>query len=67
MWQYNPTMKKKPQTNKMSEQELVAHLEKMFAAEDYFTGVLGNRNSFFIAKPARRRKAVSRKPARATS
>ena len=60
-------MKTKPQANQKTEQELVAYLEKMFAAEDYFTGVLGNRNSFFIAKPARRRKPVSRKLAKATA
>lgn len=59
-------MKQKPASN-MSEQEFVAYLEKKFAAEDYFTGVLGNRNSFFIAKPARWRKAVARKPAKATA
>lgn len=60
-------MKAQPQAKQKSEQEFVAYLEKMFAAEDYFTGVLGNRNSFFIVKPARRRKPVSRKLAKATS
>lgn len=44
---------------------LVARMKRDFAAEEFFTGVLGNRNSFFIAKPTRRRKSVARKPAKA--
>ena len=35
--------------------------------DDDFPGVLGNKNSFFIAKPARRRKPVARKVAKATA
>lgn len=55
----------KPKTTaQMTEPEFVAYLEKMFAAEEHFTGVLGNRNSFFIAKPARRRKPATRKNAK---
>lgn len=43
--------------------ELVARLKLDVAAEEHFTGVLGNRNSFFIARPARRRKPAARKAA----
>ena len=53
-------------TSQMTEEELVAFLKVKFAAEDHFTGVLGNKNSFFVAKPVRRRKAVSRKSIKAT-
>ncbi|MEQ1751380.1 MAG: hypothetical protein ABL974_18295 [Prosthecobacter sp.] len=51
-------------TAQMTEQELVAYLKVQFAAEDVFTGVLGNKNSFFIAKPPRRRKPTARKLAK---
>jgi hypothetical protein len=46
---------------------LVARLKLDAAAEEHFTGVLGNRNSFFIARPARRRKPALRKNAKATA
>jgi hypothetical protein len=52
-------------TSEMTEQELVAYLKVQFAAEDVFTGVLGNKNSFFIAKPLRRRKSAARKVVKA--
>lgn len=48
-------------TSQMTESELVAYLKVQFAAEDVFTGVLGNKNSFFIAKPLPRRKPTARK------
>jgi len=38
-----------------------------FAAEEHFTGVLGNRNGFFIAKPAHRRKPAMRKKSKVTA
>ena len=44
---------------------LVAQMKIDFAAEELFTGVLGNRNSFFIAKPVRRKKPVVLKRAKA--
>ena len=58
--------KQKP-ASAMTEEEFVAYLQKKFAAEDYFTGVLGNRNSFFIAKPTRRRKPATRKLVKVTA
>ena len=54
-------------TAQMTEQELVAYLKVQFAAEDVFTGVLGNKNSFFIAKPPRRRKPTARKMTKVTA
>ena len=39
----------------MKEAALVAKLKRMFAAEDYFTGVLGNRHSVYLPKPKARR------------
>ena len=47
-------------TSQMTEPELVAYLKVQFAAEDVFTGVLGTKNSFFIAKPVRRRRTAAR-------
>jgi hypothetical protein len=35
--------------------------------DDDFPGVLGNKNSFFIAHPIRRRKSASRKRAKVTA
>lgn len=49
---------------KMTKAELVAHLNKMFAAEEYFTGVLGNIHHFTIAKPSRRKRATGGRTAR---
>ena len=46
---------------------LRAHLQTLVEAEGDFPGVLGNRNSFFIARPARRRKPAARKPVRVTA
>ena len=44
----------------MTEGALIARLKKEFAAEDYFTGVLGNRHSVYLPKPeARRPKATA--------
>jgi hypothetical protein len=41
--------------------ELKKHLFKLAESDHLFPGYLGNKNSFFIAKPApRRRKAVKR-------
>ena len=45
--------------------DLVARLKLDAAAEEHFTGVLGTRNSFIIARAARRRKPAARKPAKA--
>ncbi|WP_395746299.1 hypothetical protein [Prosthecobacter sp.] len=44
--------------------ELMQELRKDAEGEKFFTGVLGNKNSFFIAKPLRRKKAASRKSAK---
>ena len=41
----------------MTKEELVEHLKIEYAAEDYFTGVLGNRNSVILSKPMRRKTA----------
>ncbi len=60
-------MKTPKPRSEMTKEELVAHLKEMYAAEDYFTGVLGNRNSFFIAKPLRRKKAVAKRAAKTTA
>ncbi len=46
---------------------LVAQMKRDFAAEEFFTGVLGNRNSFFVAKPARRRKPVGKKSSKSAA
>ena len=46
---------------------LVERLKLDAIAEEHFTGVLGNRNSFFIAKPARRRKPAAKKSVKATA
>ena len=54
-------------TSKMTEPELVAYLKVQFAAEDYFTGVLGNRNSVFIAKPTGSQRSMTAKRRRATA
>ena len=43
--------------SRMTKAELVAYLEKQYAAEEYFTGVLGNLPRFTTARPARRKKA----------
>ena len=40
---------------------LVAQMKIDFAAEEFFPDVLGNRNSFFIAKPVRKTKVPARK------
>ena len=48
----------------MTKAELAAHLQKEFAAEHYFTGVLGNRPSVFLTKPTRRKKSSTRRSAR---
>ena len=40
---------------------LTKHMQMLVELEGDFTGVLGNKNSFFIAKPApRRRKTIKR-------
>ena len=39
----------------MTEAALIARLKKEFAAEDYFTGVLGNRHSVYLPRPKARR------------
>ena len=49
-----------------------AALKALMIAEGYmddddFPGVLGNKNSFFIAKPIRRRKPAARKTAKASA
>lgn len=43
-------------------ESLKKHLMELVEAERDFTGVLGNKNSFFIAKPApcRRRKTAKK-------
>ena len=48
--------------------ELMQRLLKEAEVDDlYFTGALGNKNSFFIARPARRRKPAARKRAKVTA
>ncbi len=43
-------------------ESLKKHLMELVEAERDFTGVLGNKNSFFIAKPApRRRRKIAKK------
>ena len=47
-------------TSAMNKAALVARLKKIYAADDYFTGVLGNRHSVYLPKPqARRPKATA--------
>ena len=43
----------------MTKAALVARLKKEYAAEDYFTGVLGNRASAFKPRPKPMRPAAS--------
>ena len=45
--------------------ELKKHLFKLAESEHLFPGYLGNKNSFFIAKPAPRRRRKSAKKAKA--
>ena len=45
-------------------ESLKKHLMELVEAERDFTGVLGNKNSFFIAKPAPRRRRKTAKKAR---
>ena len=40
---------------------LMKHLEALAASEKDFPGVLGNKNSFFIAKPLPRRRKAAKK------
>lgn len=47
--------------------ELMKELQKDAEGDELFTGVLGNKNSFFIAKPLRRTKHVLRKKAKVTA
>ena len=42
-------------------ESLKKHLMELVEAERDFTGVLGNKNSFFIAKPAPRRRRKTAK------
>jgi hypothetical protein len=44
--------------------DLLQLLRKDAEGDELFTGALGNKNSFFIAKPARRRKPAARKMAK---
>jgi hypothetical protein len=46
---------------------LIERLKEDAALEEHFTGVLGNRNSFFIAKPVRQRKPAPKKPVKASA
>ena len=50
--------------SRMTKAELVAHLEKEFAAEEYFTGVFGNIHHFTIAKPSQRKRTSDGRTAR---
>ena len=45
-------------------ESLKKHLMELVEAERDFTGVLGNKNSFFIAKPAPRRRRKTAKKAK---
>lgn len=47
--------------------ELMKELRKDAEGDEFFTGVLGNKNSFFIANPIRRRKPVVRSKAKVTA
>ena len=49
----------------MTEGALIARLKKEFAAEDHFTGVLGNRHSVYLPRPKARRPTASA-PAKST-
>jgi hypothetical protein len=44
--------------------ELKKHLFKLAESEHLFPGYLGNKNSFFIAKPAPRRRRKTAKKAK---
>jgi len=45
--------------------ELMKELRRDAEGDELFPGVLGNRNSFFIAKPVRRRASATRAKAKA--
>ncbi|MEQ1933859.1 MAG: hypothetical protein ABL962_08270 [Fimbriimonadaceae bacterium] len=47
--------------------ELMKQLRKDAEGDEFFTGALGNKNSFFIAKPIRRRKPAAPKRTKATA
>jgi hypothetical protein len=53
----------------MTKAAIVARLKKIYAAEDYFTGVLGSRASAFKPrpKPLRSKETLGEKPARTSS
>ena len=48
-------------------EELMKDLRKDAEAEEFFTGVLGNKNSFFIAKPLRSKSPTPRTKPKATA
>ena len=47
--------------------ELMKELQKDAEGDELFPGVLGNKNSFFIAKPPRHRRPVLRMSAKVTA
>lgn len=49
---------------KAEKARLMKHLEALVELEGDFPGVLGNKNSFFVAKPARK-SSTKRKAAKA--
>ncbi|MBK8090945.1 MAG: hypothetical protein IPK32_02805 [Verrucomicrobiaceae bacterium] len=54
-------MKPLAQMTPAEKSRLTKHMQMLVELEGDFPGVLGNKNSFFIAKPAaRRRKTVKR-------
>ena len=58
-------MKRTKPVSQMTAEEKAALLAHMLAMglddSDVFPGVLGNKNSFFIGRPARRRKAQGKR------
>ena len=54
-------MKPLAQMTQAEKDRLTKHMQMLVELEGDFTGVLGNKNSFFVAKPARRRRKNSKK------
>jgi hypothetical protein len=53
-------MKPLAQMTQAEKDRLMKHMQMLVELEGDFPGVLGNKNSFFIAKPAPRRKTARR-------
>jgi hypothetical protein len=59
-------MKPLAQMTQAEKNRLTKHMQMLVELEGDFPGVLGNKNSFFVAKPLPRRHKASKK-ARATA